>query len=130
LPLIISSGGNSGSQSSTLIISALATRDVETRNAWYILKREFFTGLLLGAFLGLIGFCSAMILAPSLYAASVIPITILSVVVCGTSLGSMLPLILKNLGLDPALMSSPMIAGISDILGIVIYLNVALLLLG
>ncbi len=129
LPLIISSGGNSGSQSSTLIISALATRDVETGNAWYILKREFFTGLLLGALLGLIGFCSAVVLAPSIYAAAVIPITILCVVVCGTSLGSMLPLILKNAGLDPALMSSPLIAGISDILGIVIYLNVALLLL-
>ncbi len=129
LPLIISSGGNSGSQSSTLIISALATRDVETRNAWYILKREFMTGILLGTFLGLIGFCSALILAPSFYAALVIPITILIVVVCGTSLGSMLPLILKNFGLDPALMSSPLIAGISDILGIVIYLNIALLLL-
>jgi magnesium transporter len=129
LPLIISSGGNSGSQSSTLIISALATRDVETRNAWYILRREFLTGLLLGTLLGVIGFCSAAMLAPNLYAAAVIPITILCVVVCGTSLGSMLPLILKNFGLDPALMSSPLIAGISDILGIVIYLNVALLLL-
>ncbi|MDZ4849783.1 MAG: magnesium transporter [Pirellulaceae bacterium] len=130
LPLIISSGGNSGSQSSTLIISALATRDVATKDAWHILKREFFMGILLGSVLGIIGFGSAIFLAPSPYAALVIPITILVVVVCGTSLGSMLPLLLKNLGLDPALMSSPLIAGISDILGIVIYLNVAVMLLG
>lgn len=129
LPLIISSGGNSGSQSSTLIISALATRDVSTKDALVILRREFLTGLLLGTFLGFLGFCSALVLAPSLGAALVVPITILIVVACGTSLGSMLPLILKNYGLDPALMSSPLIAGISDILGIVIYLNVALLLL-
>lgn len=130
LPLVISSGGNSGSQSSTLIISALATQDVTTKNAGQILRREIMSGILLGTLLGTIGFCSAIFLAPSPFAALVIPITILIVVVCGTSLGSMMPLILKNFGFDPALMSSPLIAGISDILGILIYLNVALILLG
>jgi magnesium transporter len=125
LPLIISSGGNSGSQSSTLIIAALATRDVSTSDAWPILRREVLSGLLLGALLGLIGFVSAAFLAPSWYAALVIPLTILVVVMCGTSFGSMLPLILRRFGLDPALMSSPLIAGISDIVGIVIYLSVA-----
>ncbi len=125
LPLIISSGGNSGSQSSTLIIAALATRDISTRDAWPIFRREVASGLVLGTLLGLIGFLSAGFLAPTWYAALVVPITIISVVICGTSFGSMLPLILRHVGLDPALMSSPLIAGISDIVGIVIYLNVA-----
>ncbi len=125
LPLIISSGGNSGSQSSTLIIAALATRDVTTRDAMPILRREVLSGLVLGTLLAVIGYISACFLAPSMYAALVIPITILAVVMCGTSFGSMLPLILRRVGLDPALMSSPLIAGISDIVGIVIYLSVA-----
>jgi len=129
LPLIISSGGNSGSQSATLIISGLAAKDLERNDALVILRREALTGLLLGSFLGTIGYVAAMLLGQSSFAALVIPITILSVVTVGTSLGSMLPLILQRLGWDPALMSNPLIAGISDILGIVIYLNVAVLLL-
>jgi len=130
LPLIISSGGNSGSQSATLIISGLAAKDLERRDAMIILRREALTGLLLGSFLGTIGYIAAMLLGQTYFTALVIPITILSVVTVGTSLGSMLPLILQRLGMDPALMSNPLIAGISDILGIVIYLNVAVIILG
>jgi magnesium transporter len=95
-----------------------------------ILRREALTGLLLGSFLGTIGYIASMMLGQTYFTALVIPITILTVVTVGTSLGSMLPLILQKLGLDPALMSNPLIAGISDILGIVIYLNVAVLILG
>jgi magnesium transporter len=129
IPLIISSGGNSGSQSSTLIITALATRDVEISDWLKILKREIATGLLLGGLLGTFGYLCALLIAPSNYAALVIPITILSVVVVGTSIGGILPLLFKRLGLDPALMSNPFVAGIIDILGILIYLNVAFILL-
>jgi magnesium transporter len=125
LPLIISSGGNSGSQSATLIIAALAMQDVTPRDAMSILRREVLSGLFLGTLLGLIGYVSACFLAPTPTAALVIPLTILIVVIGGTSVGSMLPLMLRRFGLDPALMSSPLIAGISDILGIVVYLSVA-----
>ena len=86
-------------------------------------------GLFLGSFMGLIGFACAVVLAPSIYAATVIPITVLGVVVCGPCTGSMLPLLFQRLGLDPAMMSNPFVAGLSDILGILIYVNVAMLIL-
>ena len=130
IPLIISSGGNSGSQSSTLVITALTTKDVFGRDWVTVLQREAIMGVVLGSFMGLIGFFCALFLAPSLYAAMVIPITVLCVVICGTCMGSMLPLIFQRLGLDPAMMSNPFVAGLSDIIGIFIYVNVAMLLLG
>lgn len=129
LPLIISSGGNSGSQSSTLIITALTTKDIAHRDWFSILRREIIMGLILGGFMGSIGFACAVAFAPTVYSAMVIPITVLCVVVCGTCMGSMLPLMFQRLGLDPALMSNPFVAGLSDILGILIYINVALIVL-
>jgi magnesium transporter len=129
IPLVISSGGNSGSQSSTLVITALNAKDVRPIEWLTVLKRELLMGLVLGSFLAVIGFGCAVFLAPSYYEATVIPITVLGVVICGCCTGSMLPLIFQRLGLDPALMSNPFVAGLSDIMGIFIYFNVALLLL-
>ncbi len=129
IPLIISSGGNSGSQSSTLVITALTTKDLHGRDWATVLKREAIMGVVLGSFMGIIGFFCALFLAPTFYAAMVIPITVLFVVICGTCMGSMLPLIFQRLGLDPAMMSNPFVAGLSDIIGILIYVNVAMLLL-
>ena len=126
VPLIISSGGNSGSQSATLIITALTIGDVTLSDWLRVVHRELYMGLLLGSFLGLIGFIAAFILLGNALHAMVIPITILLVVLCGTLTGGMLPLLFRKLGLDPALMSSPFVAGIIDILGIVIYMNVAI----
>ena len=125
IPLIISSGGNSGSQSSTLVIAALTRQEIESRDWWAILRRELITGLLLGSFLALVGFLIAWAITPSIRHAVVIPITILAVVLCGTSIGGTLPLLFKRLGLDPALMSNPFVAGIIDILGILVYFQVA-----
>jgi magnesium transporter len=129
IPLIISSGGNSGSQSSTLIISALATKDIELADWSRIVKRELIMGLLLGSIMGSIGYLCALILAPRAFDALIIPITVLCVVCCGTCMGSMLPLAFKRVGLDPAMMSNQFVAGLSDLLGILIYVNVALLFL-
>jgi magnesium transporter len=129
VPLVISSGGNSGSQSSTLIISALATKDIDLSDWSKIIRRELVMGLVLGGFMGVFGYFCALILAPTARDAMVIPVTILSVVICGTCMGSMLPLMFKRLGWDPALMSNQFVAGLSDLLGILIYVNVALLLL-
>ncbi|MCO6453847.1 MAG: magnesium transporter [Pirellulaceae bacterium] len=130
IPLVISSGGNSGSQTATLIITAMATGDVELRNWLQVVLRELAMGLLLGGFLGLIGFLAAAVLRwPNISEALVVPFTLLLVVICGTLCGSVLPLLFKRLGWDPALMSNPFVAGIIDILGIVIYMNVAMALL-
>lgn len=129
IPLVISSGGNSGSQSSTLIISALATKDIELSDWWIIVRREIIMGLILGGTMGTMGYLCALILAPTPFVALIIPVTILCVVLCGTCMGSMLPLLFKRMGLDPAMMSNQFVAGLSDLLGILIYVNVALLFL-
>ena len=129
IPLVISSGGNTGSQSSTLIITGLATQDIQVSDWWRIVRREFSMGLVLGGLLGVLGYFCALLLAPSPVAALIIPITLLLVIVCGTVCGSILPLLFQRLGLDPAMMSNPFVAGIVDILGIIIYMNVAMALL-
>jgi len=129
IPLVISTGGNSGNQSATLIITGLSTGDISLEDWWRVVSRELAMGLLLGGFLGLIGFFCALVVAPTYTAAAVIPITILLVVICGTLSGSLLPLLFRRLGLDPAMMSSPFVAGIIDVVGIVIYMKVAISLL-
>lgn len=131
LPLIISTGGNSGNQAATLVITALAIGDVSLRDWSRVVLREVAMGLLLGGFLGALGYAAAWGsgLAPGAAAAAVIPITLLLIVIAGTLLGAILPLLFQRVGLDPALMSSPFVAGIIDILGIVIYMNVAFAIL-
>ncbi len=136
IPLIISSGGNTGSQSATLIITALVRGDVQLKDWWTVLKRELQSGLILGGFLALLGYAAAyLMIDPAVVDVSttsvllVLPLTVLLVVLCGTFFGSLLPLAFQRMGLDPALMSNPFVAGIIDILGIVIYLNVAMWLL-
>lgn len=130
IPLIISAGGNSGSQSATLVITAMTGGEVKNSDLPRVLSREFVVSLLLGGFLSLIGFLVALAIAPTAWAALVIPGTLLSVIFCGCMCGVTLPILFKQMGLDPALMSNPFVAGIVDILGIVIYINVARLLLG
>jgi magnesium transporter len=125
IPLIISSGGNSGSQSATLVITAMTGGEVKISDWPTVMIREWFVSLMLGGFLAAIGMLVAVFIAPSARDALVIPITLLAVVICGCVCGAALPLIFKRLGLDPALMSNPFVAGIVDILGIVIYINVA-----
>ncbi len=129
IPLVIGSGGNSGAQSSTLIIAAMATGDVKVEQWFKILTREVATGCLLGLFLATLSLAPALVLAPNAWAACVVPLTILLVVLCGTSSGSVLPLLFQRLGWDPALMSNPFVAGINDILGIVVYVKIAQLML-
>ena len=130
IPLIISAGGNSGSQSATLVITAMTSGEVRFADWGRVMIRECYVALALGAFLGSIGWAVAFFIAPSPMDSLVIPITLLSVIVCGCLCGAALPMIFKRLGLDPALMSNPFVAGIVDILGIVIYINVARFVLG
>jgi magnesium transporter len=128
LPLLVASGGNSGSQSATLIIRALATREVTPAVWWHVVWRELRIGLTLGMLLGAIGYLIATLMV-SPTEALVIPVTLVLVVTCSTLLGSLLPLLFARFGWDPALMSTPFVTVIIDVVGIVIYMNIAILLI-
>ncbi len=133
LPLIISSGGNSGSQSATLIIRALAVREVDLSHAWRVLIREVGIGLVLGGMLAFIGaICAGLWSEPGEFVglALTVGITLIAVVTIGTLLGSMLPILLERIGLDPAVSSTPFIASLVDMLGVVTYLSLAKAIMG
>ena len=130
IPLIISSGGNSGSQSATLITRALAVGDVELRDAFRVVRRELLQGVMLGTLLGVIGFVRALMWVDSTGLALVVALTLLLVVIAGTLVGSMLPLIFTRFGFDPAIASAPFVASLVDVAGIVIYFSIAIRLLG
>ncbi len=138
VPLIISSGGNSGSQASTLIIQAMAVGDISLADWWRVLKRELLSGVMLGSVLGFIGFVRVFAwhsIAPAIYGphwlmiAYTVGFSLLGVVLWGTLSGSMLPIVLKKLGADPAVSSAPFVATLVDVTGLVIYFSVALLFL-
>jgi magnesium transporter len=137
VPLIISSGGNSGSQAATLIIRALALGEVRLRDWWLVLRREIVAGLMLGTILGSIGFLriAAWSAVSNVYGEHWVLIgltvggALLGVVIWGTLTGSMLPFILKRLGFDPATSSAPFVATLVDVTGLIIYFSVALTLL-
>jgi magnesium transporter len=137
IPLIISSGGNSGSQASTLIIRALALGEITIRDWWRIIKKEIATGLTIGLILGIIGFTRVALwsyFTPVygehwLLIAFTIGTALVGVVAWGTLMGSLLPLGLKRIGLDPAVSSAPLVATLVDVTGIIIYFSVAILFL-
>jgi magnesium transporter len=130
IPLLISAGGNSGSQSSTLIIRGLAVREIRLGDWWRILLRELAMGLVLGSGLGLIGFFRVLMYPEQgvLFAATV-AFTLVGIVTCGCTVGAMLPMLLKRLGLDPATSSTPFVASLVDVLGIVIFVYAAKLIM-
>ncbi len=138
VPLIISSGGNSGSQASTLIIQAMAVGEVGLSDWWKVMRREIVQGLLLGTALGLFGFMRVIIwgnIFPDIYGAHyvviafVVALSLLGVVLWGSLTGSMLPLILKKLGADPAVSSAPFVATLVDVTGLIIYFSMAFLMM-
>jgi len=138
VPLIISSGGNSGSQASTLIIQAMAIGEIGIADWWRVLRRELISGMLLGTVLGLIGFIRVMVwhsIVPDIYGphymmiASTVGFSLIGVVLWGTLSGSMLPMLLKKLGADPAVSSAPFVATLVDVTGLIIYFSFAYLFL-
>ena len=137
VPLIMSSGGNSGSQASTLIIQAMALGEVTVASWWRVMRREILSGLLLGATLGLIGFFRIYlwtfftdIYGPHwLLVAFTVGFSLVGVVLWGSLAGSMLPLLLKKLGADPATSSAPFVATLVDVTGLVIYFSIAILIM-
>ena len=138
IPLIMSSGGNSGSQASTLIIQAMALGELTIADWWKVMRREILSGLLLGVILGSIGFLRILvwqnlhIFDYGIYwklVATTIFFSLIGIVLWGSLMGSMLPLILKRLKLDPAASSAPFVATLVDVTGIIIYFSVAYIFL-
>lgn len=137
IPLIISSGGNSGSQASTLIIQAMALGEVTLSDWWRVMRREIMAGLMLGFVLGCIGFLRIYVwsLFSDIYGPHwflvglTVGITLIGVVLWGSLSGSMLPILLKRLGADPATSSAPFVATLVDVTGLVIYFSIAVMLL-
>ena len=143
LPLIISSGGNAGSQASTLIIRAMALGELTLRDWWRVMRREVESGFLLGATLGIIGFVrvaiwsliSAHYFHHNIYGehwplvATTVGLALVGVVLWGSVSGSMLPFILRRLGADPATSSAPFVATLVDVTGLIIYFSIALLIM-
>jgi magnesium transporter len=138
IPLIMSSGGNSGSQATSLIVRALALREVKVGDWWRIALRELPTGLVLGGILGVIGILRIFLWqrlhfydygAHWLLVALTVGAALVGVITFGSLAGSMLPFLLRRLGFDPAVSSAPFVATLVDVTGLVIYFSVAFLIL-
>ncbi|MFA6157766.1 magnesium transporter [Mesorhizobium sp.] len=138
IPLIMSSGGNSGSQATSLVIRALALREIGPRDWWRVALRELPTGLVLGAILGVVGICRiALWQYMGFYdygahwplIATTVGLALVGIVTFGSLSGSMLPFALKRIGFDPASASAPFVATLVDVTGLVIYFSVALVIL-
>ena len=134
IPLIISSGGNSGAQAASLVIRSMALEEVRLRDWWRVMQREIAAGLALGGILGSIAMLR-ILLWPNrqvvygphyLRVALTVSLSLLGVVTWGTLAGSMLPFVFRRLGFDPAVSSSPFVATLVDVTGIIIYFTVAL----
>ncbi len=142
VPLIISSGGNSGSQASTLVIRAMALGEVRMRDAFRVVRRELAAGLALGGLLGVIGLMRIVLWQRMFHTygtaagpnagliGATVAFSLIGVVLFGTLAGSMLPLLLRKLGFDPASASAPFVATLVDVTGLVIYFTVASVVLG
>lgn len=137
LPLIISSGGNSGSQASTLVIRALSLGDISLKDWFFVMRREFISGLVLGTILAIIGFLRISVwqMTSNMYGghwfliAITVSFSLVGVVLWGTLAGSMLPILLKKFGADPAASSAPLVATLVDVTGLIIYFSIAILFL-
>jgi magnesium transporter len=137
MPLVISAGGNSGSQASTLVIRALALGEFKMRDWWKVMRREFVVGAVLGLILGAVGFIRIALWSTfsQVYGphwpliGATVGISLVGIVLWGSLMGSMLPLIIKKCGFDPASSSAPFIATLVDVTGLVIYFTVAVMIL-
>ena len=138
IPLIISSGGNSGSQAATLIIRALALNEITLKDWWYVMRKEILSGFTLGIILGTIGFLRITTWQLTgwydygshwILIAFTVFFSLIGIVLWGTLIGSMIPIILKKLKLDPAASSAPFVATLVDVTGLIIYFSIAAILL-
>jgi magnesium transporter len=130
VPLLISAGGNSGSQSSTLVIRGLALGEIKLHDWWRILLRETVMGVILGCLIAAIAMGRVMMYPDQTFLfALTVGLTVLCIILAGCTVGSMLPIVMKRLGIDPATSSTPFIASLVDTLGVIIYAHVAMLVM-
>lgn len=138
VPLVISAGGNTGSQAATLIVRAMAIKELDITDWFYVMKKELISGLLLGLVLGFLGFIRVLVWQNTgmydygeywFFIGLTIGLALILIVMWGTLAGSMIPFVLKRFGLDPATSSAPFVATLVDVTGLVIYFSMALLLL-
>lgn len=138
IPLVISSGGNSGSQAATLIIRAMSLKELSIKDWWYVMRREVLSGLMLGLILGTIGFIRIMVwqelhwydYGPHwILLALTVFFSLIGIIMWGTLSGSMIPMVLKSFKLDPATSSAPFVATLVDVTGLVIYFTIAAIIL-
>jgi magnesium transporter len=134
IPLIISSGGNSGSQAATLVIRAMALKEITMKDWWFVMRREILAGLTLGVVLGTIGFVRIILWQQMhwfdytehyMLVAVTIFFSLIGIVMWGTLNGSMIPIVLKKFGFDPATSSAPFVATLVDVTGLIIYFSIA-----
>ena len=138
IPLIISSGGNSGSQAASIIIRSLALGELKVKSWWYVMRKEMLTGLILGSILGAIGLIRIFIWQKTglydygtfwIWIGATVALSLVFIVLWGTLAGSMIPFLLKKLKLDPATASAPFVATLVDVTGLLIYFSVAVMFL-
>lgn len=138
LPLIISSGGNSGSQAASLIIRAMALKELTLKDWWYVMKKEVISGLFLGAILGVIGFIRIVVWQLTgiynygtfwIWVAISVSVSLVVIVLWGTLSGSLIPFFLRRIGLDPATASAPFVATLVDVTGLIIYFSISAIFL-
>lgn len=134
LPLIISSGGNSGSQAASLIIRAMALKELGLKDWWYVMRKEVLSGLMLGTILGTIGFVRIVLWQVIgiydygiywLWVAISVSVSLIVIVLWGTLSGSLIPFLLRRIGLDPATASAPFVATLVDVTGLIIYFSIS-----
>lgn len=126
LPIVLSSGGNAGTQAASLILRGLAINEMEPRDWWRVLSREVFIGLTLGLMLAIMGYIRAFSWGYDPYIGVIVALTLVAVVTWGAISGSMLPLLFKTTKLDPAVISSPFISTLIDLTGVLVFINIAI----
>lgn len=138
IPLVMSSGGNSGSQAASLIIRSLALKEIGLRDWWYVMRKEIFSGLMLGSILAVIAFIRISLWQETgiynygaywIHIAFTVSVALIFIVLWGTLSGALIPFVLQRIGLDPATASAPFVATLVDVTGLIIYFNVAALFL-
>jgi len=130
VPLLMDTGGNAGTQAATVMVRSLATGEVRLKDIWRVIKKEFIVGIMVGIVLGIVALLRAVLLQGDPFISLTVSLTMISTVIIATCLGSTLPLLFKRIGVDPALISGPLITSIVDIISLIIYFEIALHFLG
>ncbi|GAJ05852.1 unnamed protein product, partial [marine sediment metagenome] len=129
IPILMNTSGSAGTQAATVVVRGLATGEIKLSDIWHVIKKEFLIGILMGVVAGVITALRAIILQGDVMLGFTVAIAMITAIIIATSLGGILPIIFKKLGVDPALMSGPLIATILDTTTLLIYFNVTMLLL-